>query len=78
MNSFCLANHCRLFRCEYLMSPSSGPKKCYESTMINLKNRCKVIKNKLCSFIYNLNFFSFIQAFFRHVHSKWHYSGYKK
>lgn len=39
-HSICLANNCRIFRCDVLLKSSSVRPKCYESSMINLKNRC--------------------------------------
>lgn len=38
--SVCLANHCRIFRCDVLMKPISVVPKCYEGSIVNLQNRC--------------------------------------
>jgi len=45
--SICLANFCRIFRCDVFMRTSNTDNKCYDSSMHNLKKRC--IKNlELC------------------------------
>ena len=40
-NTVCLANFCRIFRCDLLSNPGLISKKCYESILTNLRNRCK-------------------------------------
>jgi hypothetical protein len=38
----CLANFCRIFRCDVLMKRTSSSTKCYESTLTKLRDRCKI------------------------------------
>lgn len=41
-HNVCLANYCRIFRCEVFMKPANTGAKCYDAAMLNLKNRCIV------------------------------------